>query len=124
MSELRPVQMVPGVSALIEIRVSTPDADTAQMLAKEIVGANLAACVQCLGPMTSIYTWQGRPHQTTEWLLLIQTTEEMFQEVSDLVAARHRYETPEIIAVPVSNALGAYEAWVRDAVLAPRRLNA
>lgn len=119
MSDLTPAQRVPGTSALIEIHVSVPEADAAHALAGDIVGRKLAACVQCLGPMTSVYTWRGEVHQSIEWLLLVKTTEEMFQEVSDLVAARHRYDVPEIIAVPVTHALSAYGAWVRDAVLAP-----
>lgn len=117
MSELTPPQKVPGTSPLIEIRVSATDAEAAHMLATEIVGQSLAACVQALGPMVSVYSWKGEVHQATEWLLLIKTTAEMFQSVSDLVTEKHRYDVPEITAVPVSHALGSYSSWVRDAVL-------
>lgn len=119
MSELTPLQRVPGSSPLIEIHISIPDADAAHALAKDIIGKHLAASVQCLGPMTSVYSWKGDVHQATEWLLLVKTTAEMFQAVSDLVTESHRYDIPEIIAVPVSHALGSYGAWVRDAVMAP-----
>lgn len=116
MSELTPAHPVPGTSPLIEIHISVPEADAARRLASEIVGKNLAACVQCLGPMTSIYAWSEEVHQSVEWLLLVKTTEEMFQAVSEVVTTSHRYEVPEIIAVPVTHALGSYGAWVRDAV--------
>ena len=119
MSELTPLQKVPGSSPLIEIHISISDADAAHALAKEIVAAHLAACVQCLGPMTSVYSWKGEVHQATEWLLVAKTTAETFQALSDMVTANHRYDIPEIIAIPVSHALGPYGAWVRDAVLDP-----
>lgn len=119
MSDLTPLREASGTSPLIEIRVSATDAETAHAMAKDIVGANLAACVQCLGPMASVYSWKGEVHQATEWLLLIKTTADLFQGVSDLVTERHRYDVPEIMAVPVSHALSSYSAWVRDSVLSP-----
>ena len=99
--------------------MSATDAETAHAMAKDIVGANLAACVQCLGPMASVYSWKGEVHQATEWLLLIKTTADLFQGVSELVTERHRYDVPEIMAVPVSHALSSYSAWVRDSVRSP-----
>ena len=119
MSDLTPMREASGTSPLIEIRVSATDAETAHAMAKDIVGANLAACVQCLRPMASVYSWKGEVHQATEWLLLIKTTADLFQGVSDLVTERHRYDVPEIMAVPVSHALSSYSAWVRDSVLSP-----
>ena len=119
MSDLTPLREASGTSPLIEIRVSATDAETAHAMAKDIVGANLAACVQCLGPMASVYSWKGEVHQATEWLLLIKTTADLFQGVSDLVTERHRYDVPEIMAVPVSHALSSYSAWVRDSVRSP-----
>lgn len=121
MSEVTPEQPVPGTSALLEIHITVPEAAAAHAMARDIVGQRLAACVQCLGPLTSLYTWEGEVQQTTEWLLLVKTTEEMFQAVSELVTANHRYDVPEIVAVPVSHTLGAYGAWVRDSV-APGRV--
>ena len=119
MSDLTPMREASGTSPLIEIRVSATDAETAHAMAKDIVGANLAACVQCLGPMASVYSWKGEVHQATEWLLLIKTTADLFQGVSELVTERHRYDVPEIMAVPVSHALSSYSAWVRDSVRSP-----
>lgn len=116
MTHLTPAEPVPGTSALIEIHISMPEADAAHAMASDLVSQNLAACVQCLGPLTSIYTWGGEVHQSIEWLLLVKTTEEMFQAVSEFVAAQHRYDVPEVIAVPVTHALGSYGAWVRGEV--------
>ncbi|WP_114907704.1 divalent-cation tolerance protein CutA [Ornithinimicrobium murale] len=116
MTELTPVQRVPGTSRLIEVRISTPDADTAQALATDIVGRKLAACVQILGPMTSVYTWKGETHQALEWLMLAKTTAEMFDSISDLVTTLHPYDVPEVIAVTARHSLDDYAAWVRDVV--------
>lgn len=74
----------------------------------------MAACVHLLGPMTSIYTWKGDVHQTQEWLLLVKTTASAFDEVAEVVVELHRYDVPEIQAVPISHALESYGAWVVD----------
>src|SRR5690606_34245348 len=108
MSELTPIQHRPDGSPLIEIHVTTPYADSPHIIATEIITHRPASCEQCLGSMAAVYSWKGEPHQSTEWLLLIKTTSDMFQQVSDLVHDRHRYDVPEILAVPVSHALGAY----------------
>ena len=119
MTELTPVQRVPGTSRLIEVRISTPDADTAQALATDIVDKHLAACVQILGPMTSVYSWKGETHQALEWLMLAKTTAEMFDGISELVTTQHPYDVPEVIAVTVRHVLDEYGAWVRDVVHGP-----
>lgn len=116
MTELTPVRRVPGTSRLIEVRVSTPDADTAQSLATTLVDRNLAACVQILGPITSVYSWKGEVHQALEWLMLAKTTAERFDDISELVAAQHPYDVPEVLAVTVRHVLDEYGAWVRDVV--------
>ncbi|WP_109472557.1 divalent-cation tolerance protein CutA [Ornithinimicrobium cavernae] len=116
MTELTPVQRVPGTSRLIEVRVSTPDADTAQAIATQLVDRHLAACVQILGPITSVYSWKRETHQALEWLLLAKTTAERFDAVSELVTSRHPYEVPEVVAVTVRHSLDSYGAWVRDVV--------
>lgn len=116
MAELTPVQRAPGKSRLIEVRISAPDADTAQALATGLVDRHLAACVQILGPMTSVYSWKGETHQALEWLMLAKTTAELFDSVCEEVKAQHPYDVPEVVAVTVRHALGEYGAWVRDVV--------
>lgn len=120
MSDLTPVQKAAGEHPLIEVHISVPEAESARAIATELVRRQLAACVQILGPMASIYTWQGEPQQATEWLLLVKSTADRFEELTETVVAHHRYDTPEIVAVPVSHSLAAYGAWVRDSVVAPR----
>ena len=117
MSELSPGHML-GEYPLIEVHISMPEAEAAREMATELVRRQLAACVQILGPMASIYTWRGEPQQATEWLLLVKSTADRFEELTEAVVAHHRYDTPEIVAVPITHALGSYGAWVREAVTA------
>jgi periplasmic divalent cation tolerance protein len=99
---------------LVEARVAVPDAESARRIATDLVGRQLAACVQVLGPMMSVYTWQDEVHHNEEWLLLAKTTADTFPALAQAVAAQHRYDVPEIIAVPVSQALSSYATWVRQ----------
>ncbi|MFX0538620.1 divalent-cation tolerance protein CutA [Ornithinimicrobium sp. Y1847] len=104
----RPIQ-----SALIEAHISVPDAETAQRIAGDLTARQLSACAQILGPMTSYYTWKGEVQRSQEWLLLVKTTEAAFPEVASTVRQQHRYDVPEIIAVPITHALSEYGDWVR-----------
>ena len=104
----------PEEEALVEARVSVPDADYARRIANDLVARRLAACVQVLGPMASLYAWEGEVHQAQEWLLLVKTTEEAFPRVTELVVEQHRYDVPEVVAVPITQALSEYAAWVRN----------
>lgn len=100
-------------SQLVEAHISVPDTDSAQRIAGDLVARQLAACVQVLGPMASVYAWKGEVHRSQEWLLLIKTTAEAFPRVAEAVRRQHRYDVPEIIAVPISHALAEYGDWVR-----------
>ena len=98
---------------LVEARVAVPDAESAQRIADHLVTRQLAACVQVLGPMTSFYTWEDRVHRNEEWLLLAKTTAAAFPDLARAVVDQHRYDVPEVVAVPVSQALSTYASWVR-----------
>lgn len=101
-----------GAEALVEARVSVPDGETARRIAEELVSGGRAACVQILGPMASVYLWKGEVHRSNEYLLLVKTLESSFQQVVEIVRRHHRYDVPEVVAVPVSHALAEYGEWV------------
>lgn len=98
---------------LVEARVAVPDAESARRIADDLVTRQLAACVQVLGPMLSVYTWENTVHRDEEWLLLAKTTAAAFPRLAQAVVAQHRYAVPEVLAVPVTQALGSYAGWVR-----------
>ena len=97
---------------LVEARVAVPDAESARRIAQDLVARQLAACVQVLGPMTSVYGWQGEVHRTEEWLLLAKTSAESFPALAQAVRELHSYDVPEVVAVPITQALAEYALWV------------
>ncbi len=91
-----------------------PDADTAQRLARALVDARLAACVNVVGPVTSVYRWQGAVDTAGEVLLLIKTASARYPDLGRALRSMHPYEVPEIVAVPVERGLNDYVEWVRS----------
>ena len=90
--------------------------EEALRLAEMLVGARLAACVQVLPEMESIYHWQGQVQRAPEVLLLVKTTAARFAELEREVRALHSYETPEIVALPVTAASAPYLEWLTGSV--------
>jgi len=88
----------------------------ALQLAEMLVERCLAACVQILPEMTSIYRWQGSIQRDAEFLLLAKTTAARFHELEQTVRANHSYETPEIIAVPAREISAPYFSWLIESV--------
>jgi periplasmic divalent cation tolerance protein len=90
--------------------------EEASRIANTLVEARLAACVNILSPVQSIYRWQGRVETAAEILLLIKTTDERFPALQQRISELHSYETPEIIAVPIVAGLDKYLTWLREQV--------
>lgn len=88
----------------------------AEAIAERLVRSDLAACVQVLGPMTSIYRWEGEVARAEEWLVLAKTTAERWPQVEAAIAEMHSYEVPEIIALPIAAGSEAYLGWLRESV--------
>lgn len=97
---------------ILLVLTTLPDADTAARIARQLVDARLAACVSVLAPCTSVYRWQGQTETATEVPLLIKTPRARYADLEAALRAAHPYELPEIVAVPVSEGLPAYLAWV------------
>lgn len=91
-----------------------PDAEAARLLASALVEQRLAACVNILAPCTSVYRWQGTIETATEVPLLIKTTTARYDALEAAIRAKHPYELPEILAVPVASGLPAYLGWVAE----------
>ncbi|UNK43006.1 divalent-cation tolerance protein CutA [Luteimonas sp. S4-F44] len=101
---------------------SSPDAATAQRIARALVDAHLAACVNLVPGVTSIYRWQGQVQTDTEVLLVIKTTNDRLEALSERLRALHPYDVPELVALPVVGGLADYLHWVdaETAATAPR----
>lgn len=100
------------------VLTTCPDETTARSLAQSLVEAGLAACVNLLAGVNSVYRWEGRLEESAEVLLLAKTTEACLAGLEEAIRARHPYELPEIIAVPVTGGLAPYLHWVRQACTA------
>ena len=94
------------------ILTNLPDVASAENLARILVENRLAACVNVLAPCQSIYRWQGAVEKTAEVPLLIKTSAARYAQIEALICARHPYDVPELIAIPITYGLPAYLGWL------------
>ncbi|MBX3026720.1 divalent-cation tolerance protein CutA [bacterium] len=104
------------MSEVVVVLVTVPTREDGERLAEALVGEALAACVNLVGPVRSIYRWQGEVARDDEHLLLIKTTRAGYAALEARVLALHPYENPEVIALPVERGAGAYLRWVARSV--------
>lgn len=88
--------------------------DEAEALGEAIVESRLAACVQILPQMKSIYIWEGNVQKETEHLLLIKTLPEKWEELRNFITANHSYDVPEIVAIDAVRVSGPYLEWIKN----------
>ena len=96
----------------IVVFMTAANGEEATRLADMLVGAHLAACVQILPEMESVYRWQGKVERQAEVLLIAKTTRGKFDELEREVRALHSYDTPEIVAVPIVAGSAPYLKWL------------
>jgi periplasmic divalent cation tolerance protein len=94
------------------VLTTCPDEQTAQDMAYYLIENHLAACVNLLPQVRSIYRWQGALEYSAEVLLLIKTRRDVYPALEQAVRARHPYELPEIVALPLATGLAGYLAWI------------
>ena len=99
----------------IVVFMTAASGEEATRLAEMLVGANLAACVQILPEMESVYRWQGKIERQSEVLLIAKTTRGKFDDLEREVRALHSYDTPEIVAVPIVTGSAPYLEWLSKA---------
>jgi periplasmic divalent cation tolerance protein len=92
--------------------MTAPNREEASRIAETLVGSRLAACVQILPEIQSVYRWQGAIARENEVLLLAKTTNDQFNDLVSSVTSIHSYETPEIIALPITAAAETYLKWL------------
>lgn len=106
------------MSDAIVVFMTASGADEARRIAQQLVESQLAACVQLLPEIESIYRWNGEVQREKEVLILVKTTVDNFAELEQSVRARHSYETPEIVAVRISDVSEPYRTWLNENVRA------
>lgn len=106
---------------MLIVLTTTPNIEEAESLAEKIIEAKLAACVQILPPMRSVYFWEGAIQKETEHLLLIKTLEEKYEELEKFIKENHSYEVPEIVVVKAERISDNYLSWMVNLLQKPVR---
>ena len=96
----------------IVILNTCPDKDTGEKIARALVDAKLAACVNIIPGVISTYRWKGEICRDEEALLLIKTRTADFKEVENMIKKLHPYDVPEIIALPITKGSKEYLEWL------------
>ncbi len=109
---------MPQPAALVVLTTWPADRDAA-LLASTLVEERLAACVNLLPEMESIYTWQGRVERAVERQVIIKTTEPRVAELLDRLRALHPYDVPEALVLRVADGAPDYLAWLRASTESP-----
>ena len=92
--------------------------DIASLIADTLVSQKLAACVNMINGVESVYQWQGKIERDKEILLIIKTKRALFSQIEQTIQELHDYELPEIIAVPIETGEKSYLNWIQSATLA------
>ena len=104
---------MPAMNAVIVLTTVGADFD-ARSMARELIDQHLAACVNIVPGVTSVYRWQGRIEEEGEQLLVIKTVDDNIHDLREALFARHPYEVPEFLVLPVTTTSEAYGAWLLE----------
>ena len=101
-------------ATFIQVITTTAQREDAEKIAEVLVEKRLAACVQIIGLVRSIYRWQGNIERVEEWQCLIKSRHELYGDIEATIKEIHPYETPEIIALPVIAGCRDYLDWLGE----------
>jgi len=101
-------------SGAIVVLTSVPNSEEAETIARKIIEAKLAACVQVLPTMKSFYFWNDDIQADSEHLLLIKTIIEKYDELEEFIQANHSYDVPEIVALAAERVSESYLTWLEN----------
>jgi len=101
---------------VIQVVTTTENKDDALKIAHLLVERRLAACVQVVGPVTSVFRWKGVVEQAQEWQCWGKTTTSRYASVEAAIREHHPYDEPEILAMPVVAGSASYLTWLAEEV--------
>jgi periplasmic divalent cation tolerance protein len=104
----------------IQVVTTTPQREDAETIARALVAERLAACVQVLGPITSIYRWKGAVETSQEWQCWAKSRRELYGPIEQAIRRLHPYEEPEILALAILAGSASYLRWI-DAEVRPEQ---
>ncbi len=98
----------------IVVLITAPGEDDAVKISRTLVEERLAACVNIVTGVRSVFSWEGKVEDEPEVLMIVKTQEELFERLSERVKELHPYSVPEVIALPISQGLKEYMDWMGD----------
>jgi periplasmic divalent cation tolerance protein len=98
----------------IVVLITAPSEEEASGIAKKLVEARLAACVNIIKNVRSIYRWQGRIEDDAEVLMVVKTRKDLMEKLTEEVKVLHSYDVPEVIALPIICGSEDYLEWLND----------
>ncbi len=99
----------------IVVLITAPPGEAADKISRKILEDKLAACVNQVPQIRSLYWWEGKINDDSETLLIVKTTRSLFQKLVQAVKSVHPYEVPEIIALPIMDGSESYLKWIAEA---------
>lgn len=93
--------------------------EQAKLVADAVVGGRLAACASIVGPIRSLYWWDGKIQDDSELLLIMKTRKSLFNRLRDAVVSVHSYNVPEIVALPLTDGHEPYLSWISESTVDP-----
>ncbi len=100
----------------IIVLVTTPNKGEAEKIAQSLLNERLIACANIIGPVHSLFWWQGKIDKAQEHLILMKTRKDLFSKLAEKVKALHSYQVPEIIATPIVEGLKDYLKWLDESL--------
>lgn len=98
----------------IAVLITVPNTEEGERISRALVGEKLAACVNVIDNVRSIYRWQGKVEDEREVLLIAKTRRELFGALRDRVLELHSYDVPEVVALPVVEGSRGYLGWLEE----------
>jgi len=98
----------------LQVVTTVEDEGKARAIARTLVERRLAACAQVLGPIASTYWWRGQVETAEEWLCVLKTRADLYEELERALRTIHPYEEPEILAIPIAAGSPTYLAWIDE----------
>lgn len=98
----------------IIVMVTTPSKQEAEKIAQRLLDAELIACANIIGPVSSIFHWSGKVEKPEEYMTLMKSRRDLFEKLEEYVKKLHSYEVPEILALPIVEGSKAYLEWLES----------
>jgi len=96
----------------VVVLVTVSNREEAERISLDLLDEKPIACANIIGPVHSLFRWAGKVEKAKEWVVLMKSRSDLFENLSERVKALHSYEVPEIIAVPIEKGSSAYLKWV------------